>query len=257
MKINLLKKKAAKKEDGKKAPRPVWYKTLFRRNANIFVKAARTLALALIGYLGFEASLPHVLDGRPLHDNEIRVLQKMGYDDSIDYSKVKIHSSAFADRYMNLFQMHKAAKGNVVMVRSKNHVDDFTKADEIEKFFFLHEMGHVWQHQNRVMLMQGHALKDAFSHLVLRRDVDDHYEYRLKDGKDLMNYGLEQQPNIIADFYRLSQKGSYPLMMREGAKADTYTPEGREELAERYRNVLGDFLEDPHYARNRVLQPWK
>lgn len=242
---------AARKAAAKKH-RP-WYLKIISKDANIFVKAARTLTLALAGLMGIEASLPRVLNGRSLHDNEVKVLQQMGYDNSIDYGKVKIHASDFGDFYLNTMQMAMATKGSMVIVLQADYAEDFTKKNSIDEFFFVHEIGHVWQNQNNVIFARMHAAKDMFNHLVLGGDGASHYEYKLEDGKDLLDYGLEQQPTIIADFNHLTRHGETPLMAGVNLTADV----DKQELEAQYRSVLHNFLADPDYARNRAFQPWK
>lgn len=230
-----------------------WYQKIVSKDANIFVKAARTVILALAGLMATDAMLPRVLGGRPLHENEIKVLQQMGYDESIDYSKVKIHASGFGDAYLNTMQMAMATKGSTVIVLQADYKEDFTRANSLDEYFFAHEIGHVWQNQNNVLFARVHAAKDMFNYLVLGGDGTSHYEYRLEDGKDLMDYGLEQQPTIIADFNHLTRHGEIPLMAGVGLTQDV----DKEALEAQYRDVLRNFLADPSYARNRAFQPWK
>ncbi|MCX8748408.1 hypothetical protein J3U75_03285 [Snodgrassella sp. B3088] len=64
------------------------------------------------------------------------------------------------------------------------------------KHFFMHEMTHVWQYQMGMQV----ALRGAFSLIA-------NYEYGLKEGKLLSNYGMEQQASIIADYYALKNYG--------------------------------------------------
>ncbi|MBL1147263.1 MAG: hypothetical protein HND56_08980 [Pseudomonadota bacterium] len=243
---------AAAKMPSAKTRRP-WYKTLFSRKANIFVKAARTLTLAFTGLWAAEASLPYVLDGRPLHDNETKMLQQMGYDDSIDYSKVKIHASAFGDFYLDMMKMGLATKGSMVIVPQAEYAEDFTQKSTVDEFFFVHELGHVWQNQNNVIFSRLHAAKDMFNYFVMGGDGSSHYEYKLEEGKDLMDYGLEQQPTILADFNQLIRHGERPLM----AGLDFNDDFDKEELEAQYRSVLKNFLDSPDYARNRAFQPWR
>ncbi|TNE32073.1 MAG: hypothetical protein EP349_02730 [Alphaproteobacteria bacterium] len=230
-----------------------WYKTLFSRKANIFVKAARSLVLAFAGLWAAEASLPYVLDGRPLHDNEIKMLQKMGYDDSIDYSKVKVHSSDFGDWCLSRYQMCMATKGSMIIVPQDVYSEDFSSGNDIDEFFFSHEVGHVWQNQNNVLFARLHAMKDLFNYVVGHNDGVSHYEYRLEEGKDLTDYGLEQQPTIIADFDRLTRRGEPPFFAGLDPNADM----DAEALKAQYQSVLKNFLDNPDYARNRAYQPWR
>lgn len=59
---------------------------------------------------------------------------------------------------------------------------------------FIHEMVHVWQHQQGI-------------NLLLRRPPLARYGYRLAPGKPLRAYGIEQQACIIADGFRRRAEG--------------------------------------------------
>lgn len=70
--------------------------------------------------------------------------------------------------------------------RSDAYVDDFSKASPALQGHFIHEMTHVWQVQQR-----------GRWHLVLRRPFSRRYDYVLKPGKQLEDYGIEQQAEIV------------------------------------------------------------
>jgi len=60
-----------------------------------------------------------------------------------------------------------------------------------DKYVFIHELGHVWQHQNG----QWVRLRGAFSWAA-------EYTYKLDKNK-LTDYSLEQQASILADYLLL------------------------------------------------------
>ncbi|WP_255308645.1 hypothetical protein, partial [Enterobacter hormaechei] len=60
-----------------------------------------------------------------------------------------------------------------------------------DKYVFIHELGHVWQHQHG----QWVRMRGAFSWAA-------EYTYRL-DKEKLTDYSLEQQASILADYWLL------------------------------------------------------
>lgn len=82
--------------------------------------------------------------------------------------------------------------------------------------WFVHELAHVWQHYvgMRVILLGG------LLHLKPGKSFSDIYGYTLHAGKDLMEYNIEQQGDIIADYYAHILWGlplSHPLSAYEDA----------------------------------------
>jgi hypothetical protein len=75
-----------------------------------------------------------------------------------------------------------------------NWCSDYAAAALGLRAHFVHEMVHVWQHQQGRRLM--------FERLPLAR-----YRYRLVVGKPFQRYGIEQQACIVADAYRLLETG--------------------------------------------------
>ncbi|MFZ3191786.1 MAG: type IV secretion protein Rhs [Moraxellaceae bacterium] len=72
--------------------------------------------------------------------------------------------------------------------------EDFAQADLNIQSWLIHELVHVWQVQ------QGIA--------VLRRAVfDRRYRYQLVQGKPFLAYGIEQQAQIVQDYFVRREKG--------------------------------------------------
>jgi hypothetical protein len=78
--------------------------------------------------------------------------------------------------------------------RGTNWCADFSVESLGMRCHFVHEMVHVWQHQ------QGRKL--IFARPPLAR-----YRYVLTPGKAFARYGIEQQACIVADAYRLRNAG--------------------------------------------------
>ncbi len=67
-------------------------------------------------------------------------------------------------------------------------MDDFSSADISGRSWFIHEVTHVWQYQQGINVY-GAAL-------------DRRYDYKpLTPGRSFQGYGLEQQGDIVQDYY--------------------------------------------------------
>lgn len=124
--------------------------------------------------------------------------------------------------------------------------------------FFIHEMAHVWQHHIGMALALEWMRARAEGRRVLRasgkqryafsRDAGT-YAYQITPDKpDLLDYNMEQQCDIVADYF---------ASLFWGRRLDAnhynifgYAPPTRPQL----RAVLGNFLTDPRYPmRDRAL----
>jgi len=95
---------------------------------------------------------------------------------------------------------------------SGNYWDDFADAPVLSQGHFIHEMTHVWQTQTR-----------GRWYLPLCRPFSSRYDYSLKPGWKLEQYGIEQQAEIVRHAFLLrrglrlagvSDKAAYDLLVR-------------------------------------------
>ena len=88
--------------------------------------------------------------------------------------------------------------------QSASYCDDFSEASLHLQGHFIHEMVHVWQVQKRGRWF-----------LILRRPFSRRYDYSLKPGWKLAQYGIEQQAEIVRHAFLLSRNqtvsGASPL----------------------------------------------
>lgn len=114
------------------------------------------------------------------------------FGDAINYQPVRIFN-----RKWWWFQPRKitmAPDGNLWFhPRNNLFCDDFCETDLNLQGLFIHEMTHVWQHQQGVFL-------------PLARHPFCRYDYELEAGKPFKAYGIEQQPEIIRHIFLLHQK---------------------------------------------------
>jgi hypothetical protein len=122
--------------------------------------------------------------GRKLKDDEIAELRKV-YGDSIDYSKVRIKEGD-----AGLFSVSGRAftHGNTIYIPK----DDLP----LSKDLLVHEMGHVWQHQN--------GGTDYMSEALVGQYLGDKYDFEkgIKEGKSWSELNPEQQAELLQQAYK-------------------------------------------------------
>jgi hypothetical protein len=106
---------------------------------------------------------------------------------------------------------------------------------------FVHEITHVWQFENGMDLVaQGLATLAAANGAYERA-----YPYTLERGRDLVDYGMEQQASIVEDYFAMTVQHRAPQRIENPPSAP------REEL---YAAVLANFLRDPRYAHGMAAK---
>jgi hypothetical protein len=130
---------------------------------------------------------PHA-SGRPLTERE-RLLVRSIFRDALDYDRVRIHN-----RKWWWFQPQKitmAPDGHLWFhPKSDLFCEDFCARDMSLQGLFIHEMVHVWQHQQGIFL-------------PLKRHPFCRYAYSIKPGWKLKQYGIEQQAEIVRHIFLL------------------------------------------------------
>ena len=128
------------------------------------------------------------MTGRALTHSEIELCRSI-FGQAIDYDRVNVFN-----RKWWLFQHPRvtmAPDGNL-WFHPKGHLffDDFCGSPRNVQALFVHEMVHVWQHQQGVFL-------------PLARHPFCRYDYRLQAGKSFAEYGIEQQAEIVSHYFLL------------------------------------------------------
>ena len=142
--------------------------------------AAETLQVAH----GAERRYLRSVQTRHLTAGEVALCRSM-FGDAIDYSKVQLIKGKWWP-----FQPANAAmapSGNIYFhPKAGGWSEDFSREALGRQGFFIHEMTHVWQAQ------RGGPL-----YLPFMRHPFCRYSYALKPGKTFLDYGLEQQAEIV------------------------------------------------------------
>ncbi|MBA8899714.1 MULTISPECIES: hypothetical protein [unclassified Phyllobacterium] len=128
--------------------------------------------------------------GRKLTPGETDLARSI-YGSQIDYTKVLIFDEKWKF-FMPSDRAH-APNGNIYFpgIGGAKYFTDFSAAPLDNKSTFIHEMGHVWQHQRGLNVIVRAALK---------RNYD--YSEVFTTG-DYFALGMEQQAEFLSDYYLL------------------------------------------------------
>lgn len=194
----------------------------------------KVFAAAIIGYTGLVMSLGY-LPGRSLTEGEMDILQER-FGTSIDYQKIRIHSSKLADSFLT-DGFGAVTMENTIIYNSNDYSDDFSKTGL--RNTFIHETAHVWQNQN---CQEEHPLRIMINSFRANFNLspEENYDYKLEYGKDLTEFHAEHQASIISDYDSLKNSGVL-LGFSNKVPADEIQP--------LYQSTLKSFLEDPSYPR--------
>lgn len=132
---------------------------------------------------------------RPLSEAEI-ALSRSVFGDAIDYAKVQVFNRKWWPFQHRMVAM--APDGNLWFnPRGSLYCDDFCERPIDRQGLFIHEMTHVWQYQTGI-------------NLILKRHPFCRYDYAIKPGWTLKDYGLEQQAEIVRHAFMLRQGEPVP-----------------------------------------------
>jgi hypothetical protein len=170
---------------------------------------------------------------RPLTAGEIELLKPI-FRDGIDYAKVRVINNSFPLQPANVYMTprgHVYAPGGLWSA-------DFSKASSGTRGVFVHEMTHVWQFANGMDLV-GQGFVEFTKH---RGQYEKAYPYELERGRDLTEYGMEQQASIVEDYFTIKFAHAYPHRITNRGLTDA----DRDAL---YAAVLKNFLGNARYAQ--------
>lgn len=142
-------------------------------------------------------------NARPLTAGE-RALARQVFADAVDYDAVRVHHRNFVvwqgARYII------TPNGHLYLGRDLRALTDFSRTNLAMQALFIHEMTHVWQHQRGVRVLWRGAWEQALHFLGFNQ-----YRYRLQAGKAFGAYKLEQQGDILRDYFlaRMGQPTPY------------------------------------------------
>ncbi len=132
-------------------------------------------------------------DPRPLTSGEI-AMAKTIFGNQMDYSAVRVSS--------HRSKKSKAFHGQMYLTWT-SYADDFSKVNsKWKQSNFLHELAHLWQEQQGVNLITS-AIKEFFRH---GGNYSRAYRYNLTKDVQFGTLGIEQQGEIIEDYWSVRQR---------------------------------------------------
>lgn len=134
---------------------------------------------------------------RPLTAGEIAIAAAV-FGDAIDPDRTSIRHRKFW--MFHPWWVTMAPDGHIwCHPNGFNWCRDFAAEPLGTRAHFVHEMVHVWQHQ-------------AGRNLMFARPPLARYGYHLVPDKPFARYGIEQQACIVADAYRLRDRGDHAAL---------------------------------------------
>lgn len=167
--------------------------------ARVNMKHSKAPVAAVAAVAGAAAVIGRVLAGpdldagRALTQGEI-ALAKDVFGDSIDYSSVRLRDEDYVPWQGKDYAM--APNGHIYFGENLRGVADWSQQKTHDQGLFIHEMTHVWQHQHGVNVLLVGAYQQTKQFLM-----SDQYAYRLEPGKALKDYNIEQQGDIVRDYF--------------------------------------------------------
>ncbi len=157
---------------------------------------------------------------RSLTAGEI-AMASLVFRDAIDYGRVRIYRR----RYMPFQPKNCAMSPNgAIYFHQSCCLLDFSSGSVTARHWFMHEMVHVWQHQLGYPVRLRGAVRLGLS-----------YQYRLAQDKNLSDFNMEAQGDVLADYFVLKFLHAGTAMRQ---------PQYAEQLA-LFETVLANFLSHP------------
>lgn len=222
----------------------------FKKKVPWWMKIVRPLVLGMGILLGVDNLVLPNLPGRGLTPGETEML-KSTFHESIDYSKVRIHHSAFGDGVRLALRAVAVTRRNTII--EADDTPDYSAKDVpfFPRYQFTHEMTHVWQNQNGVSDSFARVVQRTLPKLNPMKDTQiANYQYSLKDGRDLTDFSVEQQASIVPDYNFLVKPPEVAKKdINSPLNADTFKTPAERKAA--YESVLKNFLANPAYPRRK------
>lgn len=132
---------------------------------------------------------------RNLTIGEIELCKEI-FGDLIRYDEVKVMNHPYLPwQSIHVFM---APTGDI-HARNFNYLEDYSKQSLGYQAVFIHEMTHIYQHQQNInVLLKGALLQTAY---FLSFKKYDPYKYKLEKNKKFFDYNIEQQGDIAKDIF--------------------------------------------------------
>jgi hypothetical protein len=124
------------------------------------------------------------------------------FGDAIDYRQVFIYNRRYLPFGLQPRNCAMTPNGSMYFDKSCCLVD-FSMGTLTAQHWFMHEMTHVWQHQLGYPVRLRGALRIGLS-----------YRYALAPHRNLADFNMEAQGDLLADYFALKYRGAPQLIRR-------------------------------------------
>lgn len=138
----------------------------------------------------YQKKLPYI---RSLTIQEVQLVQRV-FGGLIDEMQVKIVNYPYVPWQLEDVMM---APNGWIFVTQKHYKDDYTKHGSRYQQIFIHEMTHVFQHQQGINVLVKGAWLQLLYYLSFKKY--DPYRYFLRTDKGFWEYNIEQQGRLCED----------------------------------------------------------
>ncbi|WKX27293.1 type IV secretion protein Rhs [Tatumella ptyseos] len=156
-------------------------------------------------------------------------LGKTVFGNSIQWNKVWVHCDSYLPFGLQGKFVGMSPNGEIYF-RKETYLKDFSLSSRASQHFFMHEITHVWQHQHGMWV----RARGLFSWATA-------YQYTIVPNKKLSQYSMEQQAQIIADYFLLKNYGVNGLKNEIGRQAGFQGVLDNNTLL-LYRNILPETI---------------
>lgn len=167
------------------------------------------------------------IPSRTLTAGEIKLAQSV-YKNSIKYIDIKIFVGSFFPLNSQNEDTFVTPNGSLYIM-PKHYRDDYSLESISYQKIFIHELGHVWQHQRKLHVLANAGALQACS--VLTKFSYDPYIYNIwetpsvaqyikykSSTKRFLDYNLESQAEIFADYWVLKTHRNKTYMLEKNRK---------------------------------------
>lgn len=189
------------------------------------------------------------LPNRSLTAGEVKLVQSV-YKNSIDCSKIKIYLGSYFPLDAQDVDTLVTPNGSIYVMQ-KLYKNDYSAEPDDFKKIFLHEIGHVWQHQKKLKVLIHAGVVQACARLKNSNpNVYDIFETKKYPSKIMPNlvetlpkkfvdYNLEQQAEMVSDYWAIQHGGVGLLNQKNQANIKNHN---LKQVIELYKSKIEEAL---------------
>lgn len=171
-------------------------------------------------------------DFRSLTAGEIRMARSI-FNDTVNYGLIRVYKGSYFPFDLQDEDTAVTPNGNMYWPEPI-FKEDFSSESSLYKNWFMHEFAHIWQHHMGMSVRTRGLISKYVS-----------YKYSLPNEKTLAEFRMEQQANIIADYYTLVNEG-----YNAWKELTSFTGIHGPDLLAKYQNNLQYLLASPRDKRS-------